>query len=274
MLGEIVSGIGSIAGSIFGGNNEASRQKKFAQNQIQWRVEDARKAGIHPIFALGATPMQYSPQAVGDIGSSFAEMGQNISRSRMAAADRAERAAVLAASSGDRALARYREGVAFDLATQRGQLENQLLASQIATLSNGQLPPPNPAGSRGIRVPAGTIAERPAGVEVGSAYNNARAPGAITSYQFQRTDDGGLSVMQSEQSKERTEDDTFAQLDWGIRNRLMPWFRGLRPPPLDEYPLPSGQQWIWDPMRQAFYPGRRSGRTRRRGNYSQRPGNF
>lgn len=29
-------------------------QKQFAQTGIQWKVADAKKAGIHPVYALGA----------------------------------------------------------------------------------------------------------------------------------------------------------------------------------------------------------------------------
>lgn len=29
--------------------------KEFAQNSIQWRVEDAKQAGIHPLYAMGAS---------------------------------------------------------------------------------------------------------------------------------------------------------------------------------------------------------------------------
>lgn len=36
-------------------------QREFAQNSIQWRVEDAKKAGIHPLYAIGAQSAQYSP---------------------------------------------------------------------------------------------------------------------------------------------------------------------------------------------------------------------
>ena len=35
-------------------------QKEFAQNSIQWRVQDAKKAGIHPLYAMGQTP-GYTP---------------------------------------------------------------------------------------------------------------------------------------------------------------------------------------------------------------------
>ena len=37
-------------------------QKEFAQNSIQWRVADAKKAGIHPLYAIGASSSSYTPQ--------------------------------------------------------------------------------------------------------------------------------------------------------------------------------------------------------------------
>lgn len=61
-------------------------QKEFAQNSIQWRVQDAQKAGIHPLYAMGQSP-GYTPsstfetntmgEAVAQAGNSFANaMGQ------------------------------------------------------------------------------------------------------------------------------------------------------------------------------------------------------
>lgn len=72
MWGEIAGGLISAASSLFGGQSAADaakeaaqldfkRQKVFAQNQIQWRAEDAKAAGIHPLAALGMGGSQYSP---------------------------------------------------------------------------------------------------------------------------------------------------------------------------------------------------------------------
>lgn len=262
---DIAAGIAGAVGSVLGGNKEASRQKKFAQNQIQWRVMDAQKAGIHPLYALGASPIQYSPSAVGDLGGALSDMGQNITRARMAAADRKERMAAVTSAAGDTAVERYRSDVLFAQSMRRAELENTLLASQIAQM-NGQLPPPNPGGDRGVRVRPGTVLEQPARVTVGSANNPAREPGALTSFQYMRTPDGrGLSIVQSEQSKERTEDDLLAQADWGIRNRLLPMARGIQAPDPREYPPGPGRTWTWDATRQAYYPmTERERRTNRR----------
>jgi hypothetical protein len=59
------------------------QQKEFAQNSIQWKAEDAKKAGLHPLFAMGAPLTAYSPSSftpVGDGGSglALAEAGRSL----------------------------------------------------------------------------------------------------------------------------------------------------------------------------------------------------
>lgn len=78
----MVDGILSLIGSLFGAginagiqsdinSKNANLQKEFAQNSIQWKVQDAQKAGIHPLFALGAGGYQASPSYAGsDVGGS------------------------------------------------------------------------------------------------------------------------------------------------------------------------------------------------------------
>lgn len=59
------------------------QQKEFAQNSIQWRVDDARKAGLHPLAALGAQGSYYTPSAqVGsdNMGQYVAQAGSEIAR--------------------------------------------------------------------------------------------------------------------------------------------------------------------------------------------------
>lgn len=45
-------------------NRNLSLQREFAQNSIQWRVNDAKAAGIHPLYALGAQGSSYTPQSL------------------------------------------------------------------------------------------------------------------------------------------------------------------------------------------------------------------
>ena len=48
-------------------------QKQFSQEGIRWKVEDAKRSGIHPLYALGAQTNAASPIFVG--GSSGGSSG-------------------------------------------------------------------------------------------------------------------------------------------------------------------------------------------------------
>lgn len=80
------------AASLLGGATSASAnrkiakmnieaQREFAQHGIRWKVEDARQAGLHPLYALGSQPAAFSPVAIPDsMGPAISEAGQNIGR--------------------------------------------------------------------------------------------------------------------------------------------------------------------------------------------------
>lgn len=94
-IGSIVGGLigagGSIAGSKIAADNSKqvakmniAAQKEFAQNGIRWKVADGKAAGIHPLYALGASTNSFSPVSgyTGDYGISDAAntFGQSIDR--------------------------------------------------------------------------------------------------------------------------------------------------------------------------------------------------
>lgn len=64
-------------------------QTEFAKNAVQWKVEDAKKAGVHPLFALGANTTSFSPvpvtgSATGDaIARGGAAIAKSMSESKM-----------------------------------------------------------------------------------------------------------------------------------------------------------------------------------------------
>lgn len=131
--------------------HDRALQQDFAQMGIQWRAQDALKAGIHPIFALGGGGAAYSPSAISlsapqfsapqvqasqaqaaslgsapmgvapraVAGNSFSNMGQDISRAILAAANESTRSNAF-------------EGAYQDLTLKNLGLRNDLLASQIA----------------------------------------------------------------------------------------------------------------------------------------------
>ena len=97
-LSGLIGGLGSIVGGLFN-KDEADKNRAFqlaaAKNSIQWRVQDAQKAGVHPLYALGAPTFSPSPVMSG-LGDSIANAGQDISRAVEATADNPERFAAAA----------------------------------------------------------------------------------------------------------------------------------------------------------------------------------
>lgn len=87
----IIGGVANQESQAKASAQEYERQKEFAQNGIRWRVEDAKAAGIHPIFAIGANTSTYSPQAAVGTDYGLSSAGQNISRAIEAKQTRAER---------------------------------------------------------------------------------------------------------------------------------------------------------------------------------------
>lgn len=145
MIGELISAGANLLGGFFNreGQSQANQlaiqdkerdralQREFAQSGIQWKVEDAKKAGIHPLFALGGNTATYTPSSVSigstSMGDDIARSGQDIGRAINAtrtaeARDDAYTAAVKA------------------LTLRKGGLENDLLAAQIAKLKASQNP--------------------------------------------------------------------------------------------------------------------------------------
>lgn len=97
MLEALIGAGGKVADMLFGVQNRRAgedfaryqmaenirAQREFAQNAVQWKVEDAKKAGVHPLYAIGAQTQSFSPISVSspDAGKTdFGSMGQDLSR--------------------------------------------------------------------------------------------------------------------------------------------------------------------------------------------------
>lgn len=89
--GGLLGGIGGLAGgigSIFGGSKGPKTpkivkkafeyQKYFDKNKIQWLVADAKKAGIHPLAALGGSFGSSSVQSPSVMPSGQSSWGDHI----------------------------------------------------------------------------------------------------------------------------------------------------------------------------------------------------
>lgn len=80
LIGAGASILGGLLGSKSASKDRAL-QVEMAKNAIQWRVEDAKKAGIHPLSALGAATPGYAPVGDGGLGNAVGQAGEQISRS-------------------------------------------------------------------------------------------------------------------------------------------------------------------------------------------------
>ncbi|AXH75531.1 MAG: DNA pilot protein [Microviridae sp.] len=95
--GLIGGGAGLLGGAISSINqnrqNRLNReaQEEFARHGVQWRVEDAKKAGVHPLFALGASTTGFTPSPVMPDDYGIAEAGQAIGNAVTASATQPER---------------------------------------------------------------------------------------------------------------------------------------------------------------------------------------
>lgn len=144
MIGELIAAGGSLLGGLLGKKSaekqaaqQAALQKQFAQEGIQWRVEDAKKAGVHPLYAIGAQTHSYSPVSINDpMPGAIAEAGNSIGR-----------AVHSTMSGGERAAAATLQGLQIERAKlENDQLKLNLMASQNKLLTQPGTGKPIPTG--------------------------------------------------------------------------------------------------------------------------------
>lgn len=163
----------------------------------------------------------------------------------MAGMDRKQRQQEIEAGAARAAAEDTRAQERHNLDMQLGMVNLQRLKTQLARADSAQLGP---------GVPQGAVDRVPSRLVVGNEFNAAEQPGGITSFQYQRNDDGSIGIVPSEQARERSEDSLIEESLWNMRNRIGPWMGGVTPPSTRDYPLPRNHVWRWDPARQAFVP--------------------
>ncbi|CAM3387128.1 hypothetical protein [Helicobacter labetoulli] len=172
-------------------------QREFAQNSIQWRVNDAKKAGIHPIAALGSQGISYNPSYVGgdnfggsqaSISTSTGDKEMNELNKRLLTAQ--VRQAEAEATSAERSLlpkSQNTGGVLFGASQTKGALTNQTGVGHSAS-------PTSMPGQSSVN---------PYGVaEVNNAVN------------FTKNTDGSLSLMPSEDVQDLVSESMLERLRW------------------------------------------------------------
>lgn len=230
-------------------------QREFARNGLQWRVDDAIKAGIHPLAALGFNGPQASPVLVGDEPRGpespdpnrqiAMNMGQDFGRAMMSSASKEDRMLQALNLSS------------MQLDIEGKALDNQIRASQLRKMQLTGPAMPSPIDQEGGVHGQGNFkikASEAVSTSKGAPHQQA---GAISDIGFTRTSSGGYIPVPSQDVKERIEDNMFHEATHFFRNNLMPNLTGGTPPNPREYPLPKGyDQWRWSHTHQQYMPAR------------------
>lgn len=208
MFGDLISGGVKLIGGLMGkedaeDNRKAQQdmaaqniqlQKDFAQAGIRWKVNDAKEAGIHPLYALGATTHNFSPVSIGNdasspLGDALSSAGQDIGRAVNSTMTLPERTASLEASMAQT------EGVRLD-----NEIKKTQLASGLQKLGQAQATPPSPSlvgdGSAPFDVPEKNKSEeRPPLMLFGRRVNTPSGTSPMKAWEDQIGDDGPLSWL-------------------------------------------------------------------------------
>lgn len=174
-------------------------QLDFAKNGIRWRVEDAVAAGLHPLAALGASGVSYSPistvfdggpstssagnsfRAIGRLSDTF---GQNLSRSIRTTMSPEEKALQ-------------------DLALKKAAAEVDFVNQQIAESKYRMMQPVGPQPG----IPSAPHVES-------RAY--------VPEYQFSAAGPGRLGIQPSNEFAMRNASNFLDAFVWALRKRIDP----------------------------------------------------
>lgn len=279
--GGIQAGAGIASGLLGGKKGGISYQHQMdinlndaklrAQNMPSWVVEGAKRAGLHPLAALGVNMGSGGFASVGDNGgyqdtSWLNDVGQGIGRASGALVDRKTRAQQEA----------YNEAkMGLDL--ENAKLQNELIQSNIKvnefdmlrqaardaerSINNQQQVPAFPVGRNGVVIDgqgdsttSSLFKVKPAELVANDPQRFAAEAGSVPEIRFSRTSDGGYAPMRSQALEEALEDDWLGSLGWNLRNRLAPnLYDASDAAPPDSY-LPSREyEWVFNVPKQAWY---------------------
>lgn len=218
-------------------------QKLFAKRAVRWRVNDAKRAGLHPLAALGMQATPFSPSfqapdisAQGHIEGArmMADAGQNLGRAIGSYAD----------DSGK--LDEYTKAVQ-GLSLENMALQNSLLATKIR-VENQAGSAPSLGGLTQIPGQAGAkVVDKPLEKIVSGAVPGVE-PAAVNDVGYLEGPAGAVPVI-SKDASERLEDDIVGKALWYVRNQVLPNFDDFhdyrRPPRLQK----PGFVWRYSPVR-------------------------
>lgn len=121
--------------------NQAN-QMAALQHGIEWKVADAKRAGIHPLFGLGASTGTFTPvSASSNYADALGDMGQNIGRAVSALGNTGEKELIQEAAAVEL------EGKKLDNDIRRAKLASMIRTDVAATGSPPAAPVTDPSGA-------------------------------------------------------------------------------------------------------------------------------
>lgn len=216
LIGGGASLLGGAISSLTSGSSakqEYENQKEFAQNSIRWRVADAKAAGLHPLYALGAQGASYSPQAaVGDdfgissAGQAFADIYSRKPNKMQQKFQNEMNALSIQSAILDQ---KAKQADINKTNAEIGLIRSQIGHSGFGTNNGFSVPVPTGIGGQSISS-ANSVGSQPMHVLTTRDKNAKEATGAFgfdkvaSQLQYERKADGTVAIRPS---KENTEDD-------------------------------------------------------------------
>lgn len=218
--GSLLSGIASVGG-LFGGGGLSERKqmalqaqynREVMQNQLQWRAEDAKKAGISKQYAMGAPAASFAPSSTFNNDNFFDKvqsMGAGISRAADAYAD-----------SKQRNIMFDQERRLNELKIQNAEIANATAASDLAVRRTGV--PPAYNSDRDLHIPGqGNVLKTPSRQPSHNPSNRGLEAGVPPAVKAFVNLDGSTTMLPSPEAAEAMEDNFVYQLEHFLRNRVI-----------------------------------------------------
>lgn len=253
MFGAIIGGLGALAGGLLSSSSknkataaqkdvalqELEYQKELHKNQIQWRVEDAKKAGLHPMASLGLSSYSYSPvsSSIDTSGTDYSwmgDIGQNIDRAIQQGKTKEERQKTQ--ELNDKLI---------DIQIRKGEADADLAETNAAEarfrLQQQLFPPTPPADSLTGLIP-GVSSNKlvsPEPMRTTPHTETGKEPGSNPAVGWLQNDDGSIVPVMSAEAKQRLEEDLVGTALWNIRNRVTPHVKTMFGQSVQEHTPPK-----------------------------------
>lgn len=221
-------------------------QKEFAKMGVQWKVADARAAGISPLAALGASTASFSPVSIGmdttdHAGAGMRNMGQDLQR------------VLSSTQNADQRQMTQLQIQGAQLDVQGKAIDNQIKNSQLQKMqATGPAFPGSANFISGQGDTRGKIIEKPLERTASLPGSPQAEPGAIPDIGWAKTSTGVVPIPSSD-VKQRIEDNMPHEFSHFARNNIAPAFGGGTKPPASA--LPKGAtDWRWNTLKMEYQP--------------------